>query len=31
MTQGKTIESLLPAWQTAIANQAKVDNYTVKQ
>lgn len=29
MVQGKTIESLLPAWQTEIVNQAKVLGYTV--
>jgi ABC-type glycerol-3-phosphate transport system substrate-binding protein len=29
MTQGKTIESLLPAWQTEIENEAKVLGYTV--
>ena len=29
MAQGKSIESLLPAWQTAITNQAKVLGYTV--
>ena len=31
MAQGKSIESLLPAWQTAITNQAKVLGYTVMQ
>jgi hypothetical protein len=31
MAQGKSIESLLPAWQTAIQNQAKVLGYTVRQ
>jgi ABC-type glycerol-3-phosphate transport system substrate-binding protein len=30
ITAGKTIESLLPAWGTAIKNQAQVDGYTVK-
>jgi multiple sugar transport system substrate-binding protein len=29
MTQGKTIESLLPAWQTEIENEAKVLGYSV--
>lgn len=29
ITGGKTIESLLPTWQEAIANQAKVDGYKV--
>jgi multiple sugar transport system substrate-binding protein len=31
MTQGKSIESLLPAWQTAIENQAKVLGYSVSK
>jgi maltose-binding protein MalE len=31
MAQGKSIESLLPAWQTAITNQAKVLGYTVSK
>jgi ABC-type glycerol-3-phosphate transport system substrate-binding protein len=30
MAQGKTISSLLPAWQSAIVNQAKVLGYTVR-
>jgi len=30
VTSGKSIESLLPAWGTAIKNQAQVDGYTVK-
>ena len=30
VTSGKTIESLLPAWGTAIKDQAQVDGYTVK-
>jgi ABC-type glycerol-3-phosphate transport system substrate-binding protein len=30
VTSGQTIESLLPAWGTAIKNQAQVDGYTVK-
>jgi multiple sugar transport system substrate-binding protein len=30
LTAGQTIESLLPAWGTAIKNQAQVDGYTVK-
>ncbi|MDR6611807.1 extracellular solute-binding protein [Leifsonia sp. 1010] len=29
ITGGKSIESLLPTWQEAIANQAKVDGYKV--
>jgi ABC-type glycerol-3-phosphate transport system substrate-binding protein len=29
ITGGKTIEELLPTWQQAIENQAKVDGYTV--
>jgi ABC-type glycerol-3-phosphate transport system substrate-binding protein len=29
MAQGKTVESLLPAWQTEIENEAKVLGYTV--
>ncbi|MBZ5740968.1 ABC transporter substrate-binding protein [Nocardioides mangrovi] len=31
MTQGKTIESLLPAWQTEIENQAKTLGYEVSK
>jgi multiple sugar transport system substrate-binding protein len=31
MAQGKSIESLLPAWQSAITNQAKVLGYTVSK
>lgn len=31
MAQGKTIESLLPAWQTEIENEAKVLGYTVSK
>jgi ABC-type glycerol-3-phosphate transport system substrate-binding protein len=30
LTQGKTITSLLPTWQTAIKNQAQTLGYTVK-
>ncbi|WP_308491273.1 ABC transporter substrate-binding protein [Microbacterium terrisoli] len=30
VTAGKTIVDMLPAWQQAIENQAKVDGYTVK-
>lgn len=30
ITSGKSIVSLLPAWETAIKNQAQVDGYTVK-
>ena len=30
VSSGKNIVDLLPAWQTAIANQAKVNGYTVK-
>ena len=29
MTKGQTIESLLPAWQTQVVNEAKVLGYTV--
>jgi hypothetical protein len=31
MTAGKTIVSLLPAWQNAIANYARADGYKVTQ
>jgi ABC-type glycerol-3-phosphate transport system substrate-binding protein len=31
LTAGKTIVSLLPAWQTAIAQHAQADGYTVSQ
>jgi ABC-type glycerol-3-phosphate transport system substrate-binding protein len=31
MAQGKSVESLLPAWQTEIENQAKVLGYTVSK
>jgi ABC-type glycerol-3-phosphate transport system substrate-binding protein len=31
MAQGKTVASMLPAWQTAIENQAQVSGYTVKK
>jgi ABC-type glycerol-3-phosphate transport system substrate-binding protein len=31
LTAGKTITSMLPAWQAAIANYAKADGYTVSQ
>jgi multiple sugar transport system substrate-binding protein len=31
VTSGKTIVSLLPAWQTAIANYARSDGYQVSQ
>jgi ABC-type glycerol-3-phosphate transport system substrate-binding protein len=31
MTQGKSIESLLPAWQTEIENEAKTFGYEVSQ
>lgn len=31
IAEGKTIESVLPAWQTEVLNEAQVNGYTVAE